>query len=76
MGSGVGVARLVLRSAQREDTGLYTCQASGTFPSSTQPVPTKLIVTREDGYFLSGCLPLGATCLHSSPVTKLIGFEI
>ncbi|XP_063880805.1 uncharacterized protein LOC135111440 isoform X2 [Scylla paramamosain] len=46
VGSGVGVARLVLRSAQREDTGLYTCQASGNLPSRSQSVPTKLIVTQ------------------------------
>ncbi|XP_050708968.1 nephrin-like [Eriocheir sinensis] len=46
VGSGVGVARLVLRSAQRKDTGLYTCQASGSLPSPPQPVPTKLIVTQ------------------------------
>ncbi|XP_045115593.1 nephrin-like isoform X2 [Portunus trituberculatus] len=46
VGSGVGVARLVLRSAQREDTGLYVCQASGNLSSRSQSVPTKLIITQ------------------------------
>ena len=48
--SGVGVARLVVRSAQRQDTGLYTCQASGSLPLPPQPVPTRLIVTRRNSH--------------------------
>lgn len=47
LGSGVGVARLVLPSVRSEDTGVYLCVATSNSSHTHPTAATKLIVTRE-----------------------------
>lgn len=47
LGSGFGVARLVLPSVRPEDTGVYLCVATSNASHTHPTATTKLIVTRE-----------------------------
>lgn len=71
LGSGVGVAWLVMGEASASDTGLYFCHASSPL-GSAPPVVTRLVVQRTCDHRLCLQIREGAGTLDTNTIMKTL----